>query len=70
MATLIIGPNDLSRAGKNLKNKDNLKEKHIDIFQYTNKELFDIISVEDIDVIMYREGNKDVVIKPDVSDIK
>ena len=48
MATLIIGPSDLTKSGRNLKNKSKL-----DIADMSGA----------IDVIIYREGKEDIVVK-------
>ena len=55
MATLIVGPEDVFDKRKKLSVK-NLK-------QYHNMSNFDVLDLDEIDVVLYRESDKDVIVK-------
>jgi len=63
MATLIIGPDDLDVIGKNLKDKSKLDLSNVDIVQCMNDHDVYGVDIEDVDVIIYREGKTNITIK-------
>jgi len=63
MATLIVGPNDLTKKGKNMTDKTKLSLNDLDIIKTINTYDDEGVDITDIDVILYVEGKDSVIIK-------